>query len=112
MLTREQVKQKWIEIIESVHKNQVFSSVEGAWQLTQWVEQRTMEEKQTLQPSKGLEMLKRQHKILRDALEKSVKLQSHYAKLLNMYDGGERMSFDSADKWIERLREVEEVNHE
>lgn len=38
MLTREQVKQKWIEIIESVHKEKVFSSVEGAWQLVQWVE--------------------------------------------------------------------------
>jgi len=38
MLTREQVKQKWIEIIESVHKEKVFSSVEGAWQLAQWVE--------------------------------------------------------------------------
>jgi hypothetical protein len=41
MLTREQVKQKWIEIIESVHKEKVFSSVEGAWQLAQWVNEVT-----------------------------------------------------------------------
>lgn len=38
MLTREQVKRKWMEIIESIHKHEVFSSVEGAWRLAQWVE--------------------------------------------------------------------------
>jgi len=39
------------------------------------------------------------------ALEESLKLQSHYAELLNMHDGGERIGFSSADAWIERLRE-------
>jgi len=39
------------------------------------------------------------------ALEESVKLQSHYAELLNMHDGGERIGFASADAWIDRLRE-------
>lgn len=40
---------------------------------------------------------------LRVALAESVKLQSHYAGLLNMYDGGQRMEFASADAWIARL---------
>ena len=44
-----------------------------------------------------------------DALERSVRLQSHYAKLLNQYDGGERMTFDSADQWIARLKAVNAV---
>lgn len=35
-----------------------------------------------------------------DALEESVKLQSHYAELLNMHDGGERRGFRSAKAWI------------
>jgi hypothetical protein len=43
---------------------------------------------------------------LRDALGESLKLQSHYAELLNMHDGGERVGFASVDAWIERLREV------
>lgn len=40
------------------------------------------------------------------ALKESVKLQSHYAELLNMYDTGERMTFNSVEKWISRLRKV------
>lgn len=40
------------------------------------------------------------------ALDQSVKLQSHYAGLLNQYDGGSRLQFDSAKDWIERLEEV------
>ena len=43
---------------------------------------------------------------LRIALQESVKLQSHYAMLLNMYDAGERITFDSPEEWINRLREV------
>lgn len=39
------------------------------------------------------------------ALEESVKLQSHYASLLNTYDGGQRMQFSTADEWIKRLRQ-------
>lgn len=41
------------------------------------------------------------------ALEESVKLQSHYAELLNMYDNGERMKFKDAKEWLLRLRELE-----
>jgi hypothetical protein len=40
---------------------------------------------------------------LRAALEQSVKLQSHYAGLLNDWDGGHRLRFASADAWLERL---------
>ena len=39
------------------------------------------------------------------ALEESIKLQSHYAGLLNMYDGGKRLQFADADEWIKRLAE-------
>lgn len=37
------------------------------------------------------------------ALRESVKLQAHYAELLNVHDGGERIGFDGADAWIVRL---------
>lgn len=38
------------------------------------------------------------------ALEESLKLQSHYAFLLNSYDGGERKDFKSVAEWIDRLK--------
>lgn len=44
---------------------------------------------------------------LRSALEESLRLQAHYAKLLNMYDGGSRMVFGSVEEWLERLKEME-----
>lgn len=40
------------------------------------------------------------------ALEVSLKLQSHYAELLNAWDGGRRLQFASVDEWISRLRTV------
>lgn len=40
------------------------------------------------------------------ALIESVQLQSHYANLLNMHDGGQRMQFSSVAAWIERLKEA------
>jgi hypothetical protein len=45
-------------------------------------------------------------KELKMALVESVKLQSHYATLLNQYDGGQRMIFKSAREWLERLRSI------
>jgi len=42
----------------------------------------------------------------REALAESVKLQSHYASLLNMHDGGTRYTFDSPEAWVKRLEEV------
>lgn len=41
---------------------------------------------------------------LEAALEESVKLQSHYAGLLNQYDGGLRLGFATVEQWLERLR--------
>lgn len=38
------------------------------------------------------------------ALRKSVELQSHYAGLLNSYDGGKRLSFKNAKEWVDRLK--------
>lgn len=43
---------------------------------------------------------------LMTALEELVKLQSHYAFLLNAWDGGKRKRFESATEWIARLRQV------
>lgn len=45
---------------------------------------------------------------LYDALVQSVELQSHYAALLNQYDGGRRSIFASVDAWIQRLRDLKE----
>jgi hypothetical protein len=44
--------------------------------------------------------------VLTIALEESVKLQSHYAGILNAYDGGERMQFSGAEEWLDRLKET------
>lgn len=41
------------------------------------------------------------------ALEESVKLQAHYAELLNMHDGGQRMIFKDTKEWLLRLRKLE-----
>ena len=43
---------------------------------------------------------------LADALAKSLSLQSHYAHILNMYDGGQRRGFASNQEWLDRLKEV------
>lgn len=40
------------------------------------------------------------------ALNASLKLQSHYAKLLNMHDGGKRIGFKTIEEWINRLKQV------
>jgi hypothetical protein len=44
---------------------------------------------------------------LLEPLEQSVKLQSHYATLLNMHDGGTRMVFAHCGEWLARLRQLE-----
>jgi hypothetical protein len=46
---------------------------------------------------------------LQIALDRSVKLQSHYASLLNKWDGGRRIGFDDGAAWIARLREIGEL---
>lgn len=43
----------------------------------------------------------------RAALEQSVNLQNHYAQLLNEHDGGERLAFETAQDWVDRLVSLE-----
>lgn len=43
------------------------------------------------------------------ALNESVKLQSHYAGLLNQMDGGRRLQFADAHEWEARLRSLKET---
>jgi hypothetical protein len=43
---------------------------------------------------------------LMEALIESVKLQSHYAGILNDYDGGKRLQFNCPAHWIQRLLET------
>ena len=50
-----------------------------------------------------------QHKCLLDALRESVKLQTHYAELLNMHDGGKRMAFTDAVAWMDRLAALGQI---
>jgi len=42
-----------------------------------------------------------------EALDESVKLQSHYAALLNMHDGGKRMVFANSEEWMNRLKSID-----
>jgi hypothetical protein len=44
------------------------------------------------------------------ALAESVKLQAHYAELLNMHDGGARLIFKTPAEWIARLKETGTIN--
>lgn len=43
--------------------------------------------------------------LMQVALEESVKFQSHYAKMLNTHDGGQRIGFSGCEEWIAQLRE-------
>ena len=52
----------------------------------------------------GIADKEREIAALKIALEESLKLQSHYAMLLNVWDGGQRLQFSDAEAWIERLR--------
>lgn len=45
---------------------------------------------------------------LKTALKESVKLQSHYAALLNGYDGGKRSTF-TVESWLKRLEEIKAI---
>jgi uncharacterized Zn finger protein (UPF0148 family) len=59
--------------------------------------------------------LQAENQRLKEALEELIKLQSHYATLLNGYDDGCRHPFESAEEWMDRLEElkrVEEVRDE
>ena len=54
----------------------------------------------------ALVIAEKRRDVLEKALEKSVELQSHYAWLLNTYDGGKRMQFKTAQSWIDRLNKL------
>jgi hypothetical protein len=56
---------------------------------------------------RDLAAARERERVLLDALERSVFHQSHYAKLLNGWDEGERMQFANAAAWLARLAEVD-----
>lgn len=46
---------------------------------------------------------------LEAALKQSVELQSHYAELLNMHDGGHRLPFANVEAWLDRLAALKDA---
>ena len=46
---------------------------------------------------------------LEAALQQSVGLQSHYAELLNMHDGGQRLAFENVEAWLDRLAALKDA---
>lgn len=56
--------------------------------------------------AREIEKLRNQLEIVTLGLRESVKLQSHYAGLLNIYDGGQRTVFQSSGQWLLRLAEL------
>ena len=46
---------------------------------------------------------------LEAALRQSVELQSHYAELLNMHDGGQRLAFANVEAWLDRLAALKDA---
>ncbi len=46
---------------------------------------------------------------LRIALKESLKLQAHYAALLNMHDGGQRRIIPTIEEWLARLKETRTI---
>jgi hypothetical protein len=53
----------------------------------------------------GARQMTERHGEVWEALQESLKLQAHYAELLNMHDGGQRLIFTTVDAWLARLRE-------
>ncbi len=51
----------------------------------------------------GFEITKAASVSVETALEESISLQSHYAGLLNDYDGGTRKQFSCAQEWLDVL---------
>jgi hypothetical protein len=46
---------------------------------------------------------------LEAALKESVELQGHYAELLNMHDGGQRLAFANGEAWLDRLAALKDA---
>jgi hypothetical protein len=59
-----------------------------------------------IEPHTELIALQNRIALLEHALDELVKLQAHYASLLNQYDGGERMQFASRHAWLDRLEHL------
>ena len=57
--------------------------------------------------SKVLDDVHAKLKQLQEALNESIKFQSHYAELLNIHDGGERIIFKNSEQWIKRLQALQ-----
>ncbi len=43
------------------------------------------------------------------AFRRLIELSSHYARLLNDYDGGHRLTFKTPEEWIKRLEHLEKA---
>ena len=52
------------------------------------------------------EKLEAENKRLKEVLNESFKLQVHYAELLNMHDGGERIVFNSIEEFEIRVEQA------
>ena len=76
---------------------------------TDWADMRfiaTCEPKTMLSLVDDVRLILKELQQLNVALEESVKLQTHYAGILNQYDGGVRMQFYTVDSWVNRLTET------
>lgn len=47
-----------------------------------------------------------------EAFRELIKLCSHYARLLNQYDGGHRQTFETPDEWVARLKSLRRPKEE
>ena len=70
------------------------------------------ENKHLRESVKTMDVLSKQIVELHEALDTSIKFQSHYAELLNMHDGGERIIFKNSEQWIKRLQAPQEKGRE
>ena len=95
------------QIVPDFHDEYCSKSIDGPEEECDCVHGRLRQQLQDLDHPSAI--LAAREKPLRDALESSVKLQSHYAKLLNMHDGGTRLYFENADAWMARLANLPSV---
>lgn len=63
-----------------------------------------------MKPSELVREVQEQNRVLTVALATSLRLQSHYAKLLNQHDGGLRLEFKTIDEWLDRLESYLQAN--
>jgi len=68
------------------------------------IEQLQAENEHLCESVKAMDVLTEQIVELQESLDESIKFQTHYAELLNMYDGGKRIIFKNSEQWIKRLQ--------